>query len=632
MTFNTGNNVPSTDPRDLYDNAENLDKLVNGVDPFYADRKGILRQSWAGMENDFDTSQEGRENTFTLSQAYKESRFQAFLVSSGYVSKGDYAAGVVLAERNEYVFVSAATTGTTAGLYFPSGNAAVPLTMTGDWATDLPMLALREEDVLRQELSGENGAAILGLGGGPVSAALPGMYSDYAGLRAAVGSKAIVYGTLFQADYADTTSVENLPFVVVGDTGIRWKWVQPAIIDARLFGAVPGTSADNSAAIQKAIDYCLSFTTAKSLIVSERYRIASSLMVDNPVDASAGEFYVIGVNGGGFYVDTAITLFSSRLPYGVFLEYKAPPSEYLHFKEVRFEASAPTLAAYVISDKLLRLTFDSCQFRNIKCLENADYVQSIAFIGKNLMRAHQGIFFRAGLGYDVDASGVNFEISGPGFQFDLNCNGFKCSGLYEGSVGPFFNGAVNVGDFNMYFEANSSPDLIIPGGTFRISSHFALTSEQANPANDFWPIVLGGGVDSATIQGCTSNGGLCNNSAAKPFAISKTSNAALGREYREHPYVDGAFAAAGTTQATAAPIRREITVVTGGAGGVKLPALTTRAKYERLTVRNSTGAAISLYPFANERFAGIGYDLPVSIAAESSVTVAFMAGDSWVII
>jgi hypothetical protein len=153
MTFNTGNNVPSTDPRDLYDNAENFDKLLNGGDPFYADRKGVLRQSYAGMENDFDTAQSGRENTFMLSQADKESRFQAFLVSSGYVNKGDYAANVVLEERNEYVFVSASTTGTTAGLYFPSGSAAVPLTLTGSWATDLPNLVLREEDALRQEIT-----------------------------------------------------------------------------------------------------------------------------------------------------------------------------------------------------------------------------------------------------------------------------------------------------------------------------------------------------------------------------------------------------------------------------------------------------------------------------------------------
>ncbi|HHK4785783.1 hypothetical protein ACIUZ0_23470 [Pseudomonas aeruginosa] len=162
MTFNTGNNVPSTDPRDLYDNAENLDKLVNGVDPFYADRKGKLRQSWAGMENDFDTAQEGRENTFTLSQADKESRFQAFLVSSGYVSKGDYAAGVVLAERNEYVAVSAATTGTTAGLYRPGPGATLPLTLTGTWATDSTDLVLLGDDVLRQELAQHDGGDLVG--------------------------------------------------------------------------------------------------------------------------------------------------------------------------------------------------------------------------------------------------------------------------------------------------------------------------------------------------------------------------------------------------------------------------------------------------------------------------------------
>ncbi len=164
MTFNTGNNVPSTDPRDLYDNAENLDKLVNGVDPFYADRLGKLRESWSGMENSFNNAQEGRETAFTLSQADKESRFQAFLVSSGYVSKGDYAAGVVLAERNEYVAVDAATTGTSAGLYRPNASATLPLTLTGAWATDSANLVLLGDDALRQELAGQSGASMIGFG------------------------------------------------------------------------------------------------------------------------------------------------------------------------------------------------------------------------------------------------------------------------------------------------------------------------------------------------------------------------------------------------------------------------------------------------------------------------------------
>lgn len=157
MTFNTGNNVPSTDPRDLYDNAENLDKLVNGADPFYADRLGVLRESWAGMEN-----------AFTLSQADKESRFQAFLVSSGYVSKGDYAANVVLEERNEYVAVDAATTGTSAGTYRPNASATLPLTLTGTWSTDSASLVLLGDDALRQDLandSGSGGTSMVGMRG-----------------------------------------------------------------------------------------------------------------------------------------------------------------------------------------------------------------------------------------------------------------------------------------------------------------------------------------------------------------------------------------------------------------------------------------------------------------------------------
>lgn len=189
MTFNTGNNVPSTDPRDLYDNAENLDKLVNGADPFYADRKGVLRESWAGMENTFDTSQTGRENAFTLSQADKESRFQAFLVSSGYVSNGDYAANVVLAERNEYVAVDAATTGSSPGLYRPNASASLPLTLAGTWATDSASLVLLGDDVLRQELAATSGSDLLGYKARTVAGRLGDMSSvrDYGGAIDALG-------------------------------------------------------------------------------------------------------------------------------------------------------------------------------------------------------------------------------------------------------------------------------------------------------------------------------------------------------------------------------------------------------------------------------------------------------------
>ncbi len=157
MTFNTGNNVPSTDPRDLYDNAENLDKLVNGADPFYADRLGKLRESWAGMESSFTNAQEGRENTFTLSQADKESRFQAFLESSGYIDIGPYAAGVEFTARNQYVAVDGQ-------FYRPAAGTALPYTATGDWATESGSFVLLGDDVLRQELASAAGASLVRYG------------------------------------------------------------------------------------------------------------------------------------------------------------------------------------------------------------------------------------------------------------------------------------------------------------------------------------------------------------------------------------------------------------------------------------------------------------------------------------
>ena len=52
-THNTGNPVPSAAVKDLYDNAENLDKGINGDAPTWVDRKGQVRKSMAGVEQDF---------------------------------------------------------------------------------------------------------------------------------------------------------------------------------------------------------------------------------------------------------------------------------------------------------------------------------------------------------------------------------------------------------------------------------------------------------------------------------------------------------------------------------------------------------------------------------------------------
>jgi hypothetical protein len=50
--YNTGNPVPSIDPRDLDDNATVFDQLLNGDQPSYLDRLNVPRKSWHQMEID----------------------------------------------------------------------------------------------------------------------------------------------------------------------------------------------------------------------------------------------------------------------------------------------------------------------------------------------------------------------------------------------------------------------------------------------------------------------------------------------------------------------------------------------------------------------------------------------------
>ena len=47
--YNTGNPVPSIDPRDLDDNAKHIDEIVNSSSPTFTDRMGAERITLAGI-------------------------------------------------------------------------------------------------------------------------------------------------------------------------------------------------------------------------------------------------------------------------------------------------------------------------------------------------------------------------------------------------------------------------------------------------------------------------------------------------------------------------------------------------------------------------------------------------------
>lgn len=154
MSYNTGNPVGSTDPRDLFDNAGIMDQYVNGPQPFYPDRFGVQRLSLSGQRYNFQQSLTGWE-----------AAFQNFLLNSGYEAPIAYGAGATL-ERSTSTFVRDDI------LYRIQNPANLPYTLTGNWASESDNFVAIGDGSLRQELAASAGAELIGYGSGTVADAL----------------------------------------------------------------------------------------------------------------------------------------------------------------------------------------------------------------------------------------------------------------------------------------------------------------------------------------------------------------------------------------------------------------------------------------------------------------------------
>lgn len=144
MAYNTGNPTGSTSPKDLSDNAKNLDLLLLGDDPSYPDRKGVPRKSWNGMEAEHVADQQWRATEFNSAQIDRETQFTNFLESSGYEAPVPYAPDATLERVTQTV--------TYLGDEYRVKSQFLPL-ITKDWATDESKLKLIGDNSLRQNIA-----------------------------------------------------------------------------------------------------------------------------------------------------------------------------------------------------------------------------------------------------------------------------------------------------------------------------------------------------------------------------------------------------------------------------------------------------------------------------------------------
>lgn len=88
MTYNTGNLVPSTDPRDLDDNSQAFDRFLQSTSASEPDRLGQLRKTWYQMEQDAATLVS--PNVAALAALTAASDKGVFFSASGPVAMGTY--------------------------------------------------------------------------------------------------------------------------------------------------------------------------------------------------------------------------------------------------------------------------------------------------------------------------------------------------------------------------------------------------------------------------------------------------------------------------------------------------------------------------------------------------------------
>lgn len=233
MAYNTNNPVGSTDPRDLFDNAGNMDKFENGPNPFYPDRFGVQKLSRSGMIENYNNMIDGQESAFSAAQSARESEFSSFLDSSGFVSLGNYTGGLGFTRYNEYM--------ARGGFFYRPAPSSLPFTTTGTWdgADEDLFVLFSQDDVLRQDLAGDPKA-----GGGALL----------------VGGSVVYVNSFAELMNIPTGSLVEGRTVSVLGTIFKFSsgsWEPITDVNAAIFGLHPdNTPVENSGAIDAALAYC----------------------------------------------------------------------------------------------------------------------------------------------------------------------------------------------------------------------------------------------------------------------------------------------------------------------------------------------------------------------------------------
>lgn len=263
-------------------------------------------------------------------------------------------------------------------------------------------------------------------------------------------------------------------------TKTSYAMIDGSAIDVKSYGAVGDGVADDTTAVQAAIDAAIASNPVRSVLVNGLCRITAPLKIDRLIDTRIDNiwFLVFSNTGGGFYVDSAITILDTNFNYS-----SGPKTSQIMFQNLIFEADSATTAAYVMSAGYLRTAFSGCSFQKIKFFAGTvapQWSQSI-YLDKCVAREWQGTWFEnLTETYDLKVSQTMIEASSPALgslgspAFNIGtANGCAFTdnvieGLY--GFGIKYKGANGLQISGNYFEGNYGPEI---DGTESDATHFA---------------------------------------------------------------------------------------------------------------------------------------------------------------
>lgn len=176
-------------------------------------------------------------------------------------------------------------------------------------------------------------------------------------------------------------------------TKASYSMISGAPVNVVDFGAVCDGVADDTAAVQAAVTYCLTDSLRpRALIIPGQCKLTSSIKIDQSVSVTTlklGDFRIIGVGKmPGFYTTTPIVMFSATENHTT-----QSVSSNISFEGIVFNNNDRTVNAFVTDGAYIQVKFQNCRFNRIKCMNTTGInTFSYSFLACE-MRNWDGDFF-----------------------------------------------------------------------------------------------------------------------------------------------------------------------------------------------------------------------------------------------